>query len=65
VSACSGAIWSGAWWIAARTFQFLRTHDSPYWQVFLATGLLHVVGTMAYLTLIRTVESRPIHDISE
>jgi predicted MFS family arabinose efflux permease len=25
-SACNGAIWSGAWWLAARTFQVLRTH---------------------------------------
>jgi len=65
VSACSGAIWSGAWWIAARTFQFLRTHDYPYWQVFLATGILYVVGTLAYLTLIRAVESRPLHDLAE
>jgi predicted MFS family arabinose efflux permease len=64
VSACSGAIWSGAWWLAARTFQFLRTHDFPYWQVFLVTGLLYVIGTLAYLTLIRTVERRPPCDIA-
>jgi predicted MFS family arabinose efflux permease len=59
VSACSGAIWSGAWWIAARTFQVLRTHDIPYWQIFIATAALYVVGTAAYLTLIRDVEARP------
>lgn len=58
VSACSGAIWSGAWWIAARTFQFLRTHELPYWQVFLTTAVLYFFGTFAYLGLIRAVERR-------
>lgn len=58
VSACNGAIWSGAWWLAARTFQLLRTYEFPYWQVFLATAALYVVGTLAYLSLIRSVESR-------
>jgi hypothetical protein len=59
VSACSGAIWSGAWWIAARTFQFLRTHELPYWQVFLTTAALYFIGTFSYLGLIRAVERRP------
>jgi predicted MFS family arabinose efflux permease len=58
VSACSGAIWSGAWWIAARTFQLLRTHELPYWQVFLTTAVLYFFGTFAYLGLIRAVERR-------
>jgi len=60
VSACSGAIWSGAWWIAARTFQILRSDELPYWQVFLTTGVLYLVGTVAYLGLIRVVESRRV-----
>jgi predicted MFS family arabinose efflux permease len=58
VSACNGAIWSGAWWLAARTFQLLRAHDLPYWQVFLTTAVLYLVGTLAYLGLIRAVEKR-------
>ena len=29
VSACNGAIWSGAWWLAARPFEILRNHDLP------------------------------------
>ncbi|MCW1921700.1 MFS transporter [Luteolibacter arcticus] len=60
VSACSGAIWSGAWWLAARTFQILRSHDLPYWQVFLTTAVLYLFGTMAYLGLIRAVEKRQV-----
>ena len=58
VSACNGAIWSGAWWLAARTFQLLRSHELPYWQVFLATAVLYLIGTLSYLLLIRHIERR-------
>lgn len=58
VSACNGAIWSGAWWLAARTFELLRSHHLPYWKVFLTTSALYLVGTYAYLSLIRSVERR-------
>lgn len=58
MSACSGAIWSGAWWLAARVFQVLRAHDLPYWQVFLTTAALYLVGTASYTGLIRAVERR-------
>jgi predicted MFS family arabinose efflux permease len=59
VSACNGAVWSGAWWLAARTFQVLRANEFPYWQVFMVTAALYVVGTIAYLSLIRSVERQP------
>jgi len=58
MSACNGAIWSGAWWLAARTFQILRANHLPYWLVFLATAALYLAGTFSYLMLIRTVEQR-------
>jgi predicted MFS family arabinose efflux permease len=58
VSACNGAIWSGAWWLAARTFQVLRANEFPYWQVFMVTAVLYLVGTIAYLSLIRSVERK-------
>lgn len=56
MSACGGAIWSGAWWLAAKVFQVLRGGDLPYWQVFLVTAALYLSGTLAYLRLIRSVE---------
>jgi predicted MFS family arabinose efflux permease len=59
ISACNGAIWSGAWWLAARTFQLLRSHHLPYWQVFVATSVLYLIGTFSYLFLIRSIERRP------
>jgi predicted MFS family arabinose efflux permease len=58
VSACNGAIWSGSWWLAARVFEVLRTHQLPYWQIFLATAVLYFIGTFTYLGLIRAVEKR-------
>lgn len=57
VSACNGAIWSGAWWLAARTFELLRSQHLPYWQVFLATAVLYLFGTFSYLFIIRKVEA--------
>ncbi len=58
VSACNGAIWSGAWWLAARTFEILRTHHYPYWKVFAGTSVLYLTGAFFYLLLIRAVERR-------
>jgi predicted MFS family arabinose efflux permease len=58
MSACSGAIWSGAWWVAARVFEILRAHHFPYWQVFLMTAAFYLIGTFSYLGLIRTLERR-------
>ena len=58
MSACNGAIWSGAWWLAARVFELLRSHHLPYWQVFLTTAVLYLVGTYSYAGLIRVVERR-------
>lgn len=58
MSACSGAIWSGAWWVAARVFELLRSHHLPYWQVFLTTAALYLVGTFTYSGIIRAVEKR-------
>ena len=58
MSACSGAIWSGAWWLAARVFQVLRSMDVPYWAVFLATAFLYLIGTSYYLKIIRVMDRR-------
>jgi predicted MFS family arabinose efflux permease len=64
ISACSGAIWSGAWWLAARTFEILRANHLPYWQVFMTTAVLYLIGTLSYLLLIRAVEHRETHATS-
>ncbi len=58
ISACNGAIWSGAWWLAARAFEVLRSRELPYWQVFIATAVLYLAGTFSYEFLIRGLERR-------
>lgn len=63
MSACGGAIWSGAWWLAARVFETLRSHDLPYWQVFLTTAVLYVFGTFSYNGLIRAVERKEAEEV--
>ncbi len=62
MSACGGAIWSGAWWLAAKVFEILRTYQLPYWQVFLTTAVLYLFGTFAYNGLIRVIEQREAED---
>ncbi len=63
MSACNGAIWSGAWWLAARIFENLRAHDFHYWQVFLITAALYLIGTLTYVGMIRTVEQRESDEV--
>ena len=58
VSACNGAIWSGAWWLAAVIFEKLRAQHMPYWEVFLTTATLYLFGIVAYLFLIRQNEKQ-------
>ena len=58
MNACNGAIWSGAWWLAAIIFQHLREADVPYWQIFAATSLFYSVATFSYLGIIRATERR-------
>ncbi len=56
ISACNGAIWSGAWWVAAVIFEHLRAQHMPYWQIFLTTSALYLLGIWAYLAVIRATE---------
>jgi len=56
MNACNGAIWSGAWWLAAIIFQHLRAAQVPYWQIFTTTAVFYAIATLAYLGLIRATE---------
>jgi predicted MFS family arabinose efflux permease len=65
MSACSGAIWSGAWWLAARVFEIFREQELPYWQIFVTTAVFYLIGTVSYLGLIRSVEKRELEVVPE
>ncbi len=58
VSACQGAVWSGSWWLAAVIFEQLRGAGVSYWQIFLITSALYLLGMAAYYKLIRELEAR-------
>ena len=48
----------------SRVFEMLRSHHLPYWQVFLTTSVLYLIGTFSYLGLIRAVERREVEEVS-
>lgn len=51
-SALIASAWSGAWFISAIVFKWLRSIDLPYYQIFLLTAALYVVGVVLYYLLI-------------
>lgn len=57
-SAITAGIWSGAWFVSAKIFEWLRAASVPYWQVFLITAVLYGTGILAYGWLIRDHERR-------
>lgn len=53
ISALNSSIWSSAWFISAKIFQFLRGIELPYYQIFLITAVLYSVGVALYGLIIR------------
>jgi predicted MFS family arabinose efflux permease len=64
-SAITAGMWSGAWFVSAKIFEWLRAADVPYWQVFLITAVLYGAGIVAYAWLIRDHERREAARIQE
>jgi hypothetical protein len=53
MSSLIASIWSGAYVISARIFQWLRGNDLPYYSVLLITAAMYAVGVVAYYLIIR------------
>lgn len=53
MSSLIASIWSGAYVISARIFQWLRGNDLPYYTVLLITAAMYAVGVVAYYLIIR------------
>ncbi len=53
VSALHSSIWSSSWFISAKVFQFFRSADLPYYQIFLITAALYAFGVFLYSFIIR------------
>ncbi len=58
ISAMNSSMWSAAWYVSARIFQFLRGMELPYYQIFLITAVLYAVGVGLYIFIIREYQAR-------
>ena len=57
ISALSSSLWSASWFISAKVFEWLRLLDFQYYEIFLITAGLYVVGNILFALLIREYES--------
>lgn len=57
MSALGASIWSGSWFVSAKIFQWLRTLELEYYQIFFITAGLYVIGIALYRRLIRLHEN--------
>ena len=56
ISALSSSLWSASWFISAKLFEWLRLLDYRYYEIFLITAILYVIGVMLFASLIREYE---------
>ena len=56
ISALSSSLWSASWFISAKIFEWLRLLNFKYYQIFLITAGLYVVGVILYAVLISQFE---------
>jgi len=57
ISALSSSLWSASWFISAKVFEWLRLLDFQYYEIFLITAGLYIVGDILFSFLIREYES--------
>ena len=58
ISALSSSLWSASWYISAKIFEWLRLLEFRYYEIFLITAFLYVVGVVLYSLLIREYEHK-------
>lgn len=56
ISALSSSLWSASWFISAKVFEWLRLLDFQYYQIFLITAGLYIIGNILFALLIREYE---------
>ena len=57
ISALSSSLWSASWFISAKIFEWLRLLDFQYFEIFLITAFLYLIGVILYAFLIKDHES--------
>ena len=58
ISALSSSLWSASWFISAKVFEWLRLIDFRYYEIFLITAGLYIIGNILFALLIREYESK-------
>ena len=58
ISALSSSLWSASWFISAKIFEWLRFLKFKYFEIFLITAGLYVVGVLLYVLLIIEYEQK-------
>jgi len=56
ISALSSSLWSASWFVSAKLFEWLRLLDYRYYEIFLITAVLYVIGVILFVFLIREYE---------
>jgi len=56
ISALSSSLWSASWFISAKIFEWLRLLEFRYFEIFLITAFLYVLGVILYSFLIKEYE---------
>jgi Major Facilitator Superfamily. len=58
ISALSSSLWSASWFISAKLFEWLRLLDFQYYEIFLITAFLYIVGVVLYGFIISEYEHK-------
>jgi len=57
ISALSSSLWSASWFISAKLFEWLRLLNYRYYEIFLITAVLYLIGVVLFAFLIREYEA--------
>lgn len=57
ISALSSSLWSASWFISAKIFEWLRILNFHYYEIFLITAVLYIIGVLMYAVIIKQFEN--------
>ena len=58
-------MWSASWFVSAKVFEWLRLLQFRYYEIFLITAALYVIGVILFGLLIREYETKENIKIGE
>ena len=58
ISALSSSLWSASWFVSAKLFEWLRLLNFKYYEIFLITAFLYIIGVVLYGFIIKEYEHK-------